>query len=324
MNRRFAAALASLLLLPALLAGCGSGGQAAVDGQPGNAAADASAGETSPGYSTEADNGADAHKHRENTPLPANEAASTDDLDGAAEEDGATSTDGHAAEQHAGSGSGQGKDSPDSAGEPAGNDAGGRGSSDGDGAEESGSSGRDGAEGNGSRGGNGAEGNGRSGGDGAEGSGSSGGNVAEESGNSGGSDEESAGDQPVRQQPETPETKPAVPKAHMEKPESKPATPKPRPADEPKPAPAKETATHIVEIKDFAFSPSALEIRKGDTVRFINRDEAGHTATADDGSFDTKLLKQDKSGDVVFASAGTFGYYCAPHPGMKGTITVKK
>jgi len=106
--------------------------------------------------------------------------------------------------------------------------------------------------------------------------------------------------------------------------EPKPRPAEPKPADEPKPAPAEKAAVHVVEIKDFAFSPAELEIRVGDTVRFINRDEAGHTATADDGSFDTGLLKQDKSGEVAFASAGTFGYYCAPHPGMKGTVVVRK
>lgn len=40
-------------------------------------------------------------------------------------------------------------------------------------------------------------------------------------------------------------------------------------------------AIHRVEIKDFAFEPSRIEVRAGDTVEWINRDFAPHTATAD-------------------------------------------
>lgn len=84
-----------------------------------------------------------------------------------------------------------------------------------------------------------------------------------------------------------------------------------------------QPAVHTVEITNFAFSPHKLEIAKGDTVVFINKDEVSHTATADDGSFDTDLLAQDDNKRVSFAEAGEFGYYCAPHPGMRGTIVVK-
>jgi plastocyanin len=88
-------------------------------------------------------------------------------------------------------------------------------------------------------------------------------------------------------------------------------------------APDEEPAVHVVEIKDFAFSPETLEIRAGDAVKFVNRDDVGHTATADDGSFDTGILKRDEEQTVTFAEAGEFPYYCEPHPGMRGTIVVK-
>ncbi|WP_173275103.1 plastocyanin/azurin family copper-binding protein [Paenibacillus sp. NEAU-GSW1] len=79
---------------------------------------------------------------------------------------------------------------------------------------------------------------------------------------------------------------------------------------------------HVVEIKNFAFSPSKLEIKAGDSVKFINKDEVRHTATADDDSFDTGLFGQDEEKVVVFSEEGEFAYYCAPHPAMLGTITV--
>ncbi len=114
----------------------------------------------------------------------------------------------------------------------------------------------------------------------------------------------------------------------------------PEPAPEPKPAPAAEPASeapaaeeqpaaeaegtlHVVEIVDFAFSPETLTIAKGDRISFINLDAVGHTATADDESFDTKMLGKDESAEIIFGEAGEFGYYCLPHPGMRGTIIVQ-
>ncbi|WP_239614425.1 cupredoxin domain-containing protein [Cohnella mopanensis] len=79
----------------------------------------------------------------------------------------------------------------------------------------------------------------------------------------------------------------------------------------------------VIEIKDFAFTPAEITIPKGSTVTFINRDKVKHTATADEGEFDTGLFGKDVSKEVKFDDAGTFAYYCAPHPGMTGTITVE-
>jgi plastocyanin len=108
--------------------------------------------------------------------------------------------------------------------------------------------------------------------------------------------------------------------------------PSPKPSEStPSPEPSKESAKEtkaadqavIVEIKDFAFSPDKVTIRKGSTVTFINRDKIKHTATADGGEFDTGLLGKDVSGKVKFDETGTFTYYCSPHPGMTGTIVVE-
>ncbi|HEX7290611.1 MAG TPA: plastocyanin/azurin family copper-binding protein, partial [Conexibacter sp.] len=55
---------------------------------------------------------------------------------------------------------------------------------------------------------------------------------------------------------------------------------------------------------------------------WTNADAASHTATADDGSFDTGTLAQGRSGSHAFTSAGTFAYHCTIHPSMHGTVTV--
>ncbi|MCR2804935.1 cupredoxin domain-containing protein [Paenibacillus soyae] len=81
---------------------------------------------------------------------------------------------------------------------------------------------------------------------------------------------------------------------------------------------------HLVEIVNFAFSPAELTIKAGDSVKFINKDEIGHSATADDKSFDTGMLELDDAKEVAFDKEGEFSYYCLPHPGMKGKIIVEK
>lgn len=121
--------------------------------------------------------------------------------------------------------------------------------------------------------------------------------------------------------------KPAVTEKTVET-KSPASTPQPKATPSPKPskAPAKTEAVtvHTVEISNFAFSPDKLDINEGDTVIFINKDEVGHTATADNEDFDTGILAQNDSKKITFSTAGEFSYYCAPHPGMKGTIVVKE
>ena len=82
-------------------------------------------------------------------------------------------------------------------------------------------------------------------------------------------------------------------------------------------------ASRGVAIGDFAFSPRTIEIRVGDTVRWTNRDSVAHSATAQNGSFDTGLLSDGESGSVRFTAPGTYRYICTPHPDMTGTVVVR-
>jgi plastocyanin len=77
-----------------------------------------------------------------------------------------------------------------------------------------------------------------------------------------------------------------------------------------------------VTIKNFKFAPASISVNVGDTITWSNQDEAPHTATANDGSFDTGNLNKGQSGSHTFAKAGTFAYICSVHPSMKGTVVV--
>ena len=76
-------------------------------------------------------------------------------------------------------------------------------------------------------------------------------------------------------------------------------------------------------IADFSFTPGSLTINQGDTVTWVNNGPTPHSATANNGSFNTGILKAGQSASHTFAQAGTFSYFCQPHPFMKATIVVQ-
>jgi plastocyanin len=82
-------------------------------------------------------------------------------------------------------------------------------------------------------------------------------------------------------------------------------------------------ATRAVAISGFAFSPSSLTINVGDRITWTNSDSVAHTATATGGAFDTGDIAEGQSASVRFTKAGTYAYYCTPHPSMTGTIRVR-
>ena len=96
----------------------------------------------------------------------------------------------------------------------------------------------------------------------------------------------------------------------------------PVPAEKDKPL-AIAAASTGVTISDFQFSPGTVTVNVGDTVTWSNNGPTGHSATANDGSFDTGILQKGSSGSHTFSQAGSFSYICTPHPFMKGTVVVQ-
>jgi plastocyanin len=79
-----------------------------------------------------------------------------------------------------------------------------------------------------------------------------------------------------------------------------------------------------VTIVDYAFDPKDVTIKPGATVRWTNTgtDKDGHTVTADDGSYDSGVLKEGDTYTHTYDAEGTFSYICSVHPNMKGTVVV--
>jgi plastocyanin len=70
------------------------------------------------------------------------------------------------------------------------------------------------------------------------------------------------------------------------------------------------------------FSPAQISVAAGQRVIWRNNDTVGHTATADNGSFNTGLIAPGGQASVTFGSAGNFDYSCQVHPNMTGNVTV--
>ena len=77
------------------------------------------------------------------------------------------------------------------------------------------------------------------------------------------------------------------------------------------------------EIKDAVFAPARIEIARGTTVEWTNRDPMQHSVMARDSSFDSGLLDPAGTYSRTFDSAGTYEIMCGPHPFMRVTVVVR-
>ena len=84
---------------------------------------------------------------------------------------------------------------------------------------------------------------------------------------------------------------------------------------------------NAVAMSDMKFVPETITVSKGTTVTWHNVDNKSHTATANDGLWDTGDMPVGATKSITFDSAGTFKYHCKYHTvlgvGMTGTVIVE-
>lgn len=94
--------------------------------------------------------------------------------------------------------------------------------------------------------------------------------------------------------------------------------------------PASGSGAPGCETRDGCYFPNPIYIETGDSIRFINTDNAAHTITsgfADDGPdgvFDSSLIMASSMFSFKLTDAGEYPYFCMVHPWMQGTIIVKE
>lgn len=88
------------------------------------------------------------------------------------------------------------------------------------------------------------------------------------------------------------------------------------------------SGTTNVTIQDFSFTPTPVTISVNGIVKWTNNGSSIHTVTSgstptSDGKFNSGNLATGSTVCVIFQSAGSYPYFCSPHPFMTGSVTVQ-
>ncbi len=75
--------------------------------------------------------------------------------------------------------------------------------------------------------------------------------------------------------------------------------------------------SHVVDIRNFVYAPTPIELQPGDTIVFVNHDVVPHTATARDTAWDTGEILP---GDTVRVVPNAGEYFCVYHPNMTAVV----
>jgi len=82
-----------------------------------------------------------------------------------------------------------------------------------------------------------------------------------------------------------------------------------------------------VTIHDFAFSPSRIVVKPGETIEVTNHDGVAHTLSSisgDKATFTTGSIVPNQTREVEAPmTPGTYRYDCQIHPFMTGTLIVE-
>jgi plastocyanin len=84
---------------------------------------------------------------------------------------------------------------------------------------------------------------------------------------------------------------------------------------------------NTVVMSDMKFAPETITVSVGTSVTWHNIENKTHTATANDGLWDTDDMGFGASHSIIFSKAGTYKYHCKYHTllgiGMTGTVIVQ-
>jgi plastocyanin len=81
----------------------------------------------------------------------------------------------------------------------------------------------------------------------------------------------------------------------------------------------------VVFVRRFEFFPDTVRVRPGMTVTWVNCEESNvepHTSTSETDVWDSGAVAPGETYSQTFGAAGSFGYFCRPHPFMRGVVLV--
>jgi plastocyanin len=78
-------------------------------------------------------------------------------------------------------------------------------------------------------------------------------------------------------------------------------------------------------MQGLRFHPAAVVVHAGQQVKWTNADNVDHNVTAVSGAtFKSQAFGHGQTYSFVANRPGTIHYVCTLHPGMNGTINVRK
>lgn len=79
-----------------------------------------------------------------------------------------------------------------------------------------------------------------------------------------------------------------------------------------------------IAIDGYQFGPQKVTVKAGDSVTWANHEGPGveHTASAQDGTFDTGGIAPGASKTFRLVKPGSYPYHCDLHPFMHGEVIV--
>lgn len=81
-----------------------------------------------------------------------------------------------------------------------------------------------------------------------------------------------------------------------------------------------------ISIEKYTFTPQEINIRVGDTVKWVNREKrTSHSVVfPQEGGRESERLFPEESWQRQFSLPGQYPYTCGPHPEMKGLVVVSE
>jgi plastocyanin len=91
----------------------------------------------------------------------------------------------------------------------------------------------------------------------------------------------------------------------------------------PTPITGNGTVVRIIgDSRSNSYSPNPVEVKVGETVTWVNDDSTVHTATSNEGNFNSDVLFEGQLFSHTFDREGEYPYFCDIHPGMVGAVVV--
>jgi plastocyanin len=80
-----------------------------------------------------------------------------------------------------------------------------------------------------------------------------------------------------------------------------------------------------VQIRDYRFEPATVQVRPGDTVRWVNGEKRTSHSVLFEGpqGMESERLFPGESWSRRFDQPGRHPYRCGPHPEMEGVVEVR-